>query len=65
MATQWLEQRTLDRGNRGWNDLADEARAITSLHIVSVHSAVYMSTWLHTSMEVCEQIVFAQWLQHG
>ena len=36
-----------------------------SSHVAPVHSAVQMSTWLQTEVDICEQIVFAQYFQRG
>ena len=56
-AAQRLERRTFNPEDMGLNFLAAVSKLgqFFSLHIALVHSAVEMSSWLETVVEVCER----------
>ena len=51
---EWLERGTFNRENPGLNPLAPVSKLwqFRSPHIATIHSAVLMSTWLQTEVDM-------------
>ena len=59
---QWLEHRTVSRDRCSLSPSAaiSNLEQFFSLHIAPVPSAVSMSLWLETVVDICEQVDFTQ-----